>query len=84
MTNGYANGTWKKAGKTLISSVTSVIIVNFTDPKGVIWNWEWFKHMLIAIFVLTVVNEARYWKNWADNGNSSNPYIGGTQQPSGR
>jgi hypothetical protein len=71
LTNGYANGVWKKAGKTLVSSVTSVLIVNFTDPKGVIFDWPWIKHVIIAIVILTIVNEARYWKNWADNGTQS-------------
>jgi len=63
---------WKEALKTFVSSVTAVIIVNFTDPKGVTFSKEWFLHVLLAIFTLSVLNEARYWKSWADSKGEGN------------
>jgi hypothetical protein len=67
------NVLWKNAGKQAVVSVTSVIIINLADAQTARFSWPWFKHMLIAMAVLTAVNEARYWNQWAggDGGNDS-------------
>ena len=71
MQNGMANGLWKKALKTAISSVSAVIVVQFADPGQVIWTRAWFIHLGLQVAALLIFNEAVYWRNWADapNGN---------------
>lgn len=69
MTNAMANGVWRKALKKLVSSVCVVLIINFSDPKGVVFSKEWLGHVLFAMVVLVVFTEAQYWKDWADSPN---------------
>jgi len=67
MTNGFANGAGKQAFYTLVSTVAGVVLANMVDsPAPAVISWAWWKHVLIAIGFVAVVNEARYWKNWAD------------------
>jgi hypothetical protein len=58
---------WVLALKQAVSSASAVVLTNLADPGTVIFSWPWFRHMLIAMFLLTLFNEARYWKEWADN-----------------
>lgn len=58
--------TTKKSIATLVRSICAVLITNFADPKDMIFSWTWFRHVWIAIFVLTIFNEARYWQSWSD------------------
>lgn len=78
MVNAMANGIWKKALKQLVSSVTAVLIVQFSDPSSVVFSKQWFAHLGYAICILTVFNEAKYWKDWADNANGKGESDGKT------
>jgi hypothetical protein len=71
MVNALSNGVWKKALKQLVSSVCAVLIVNLTDPKGMVLSKEWLFHVIYAIVTLAVLTEAKYWKAWAE-GNGGN------------
>jgi len=66
VTNGFSNGIWRKTLKTAISSACAVIIANLADTPYPAFSWPWFRHILIGIIVLFIMNEAKYWKNWAD------------------
>lgn len=71
-----ANGVWKKALKKLVSSICAVLIMNFSDPHGIVWSKEWLLHVLAGVVILAIFTEAQYWKEWADspngNGNGEN------------
>lgn len=69
-----ANGVWKKALKKLVSSICAVLIMNFSDPHGIVWSKEWLLHVLAGVVILSIFTEAQYWKEWADspNGNGDN------------
>jgi hypothetical protein len=58
---------WQNAIKQAISAGSAVIITNLADPQTAMFSWPWFRHMLIGMFFLTLLNEARYWKQWADS-----------------
>ena len=77
MTNGFANGMWKQTVKTAVGSASSIILIHFADPQNVIFSWPWFRHFLIAVAILTIVNEAKYWKAWADSPTNGVPPNGG-------
>lgn len=83
LTNGWANGVWKKALKTLVSSVCGVILAYSPDLASASLTKVQFRHMLMSILCVAIFNEAMYWKNWADNGNgTSNKGTGnGTNTP---
>jgi len=72
MRNAMANGVWKKTVKTAVGSVTAVLLTNFSDPKGITFSTEWFRHVALACLILFVVNEAKYWKSWANSNGGSN------------
>lgn len=72
MVNALANGIWKKALKTAVSSVTAVFIVNFADPQTVLYTWQWWRHLLFGALTLLILNEAKYWKDWADSNGNGN------------
>lgn len=67
--NGWSNGMWKPALKTAVSAVSGVIIANLVDQVAgqAIISWSWWKHVLIASGTLVILNEARFWRNWADS-----------------
>lgn len=56
---------WSKALKQAVASISAVLLTNIVDPNTQILTWPWAKHMLIAMFFLTLINEARYWQEWA-------------------
>jgi hypothetical protein len=74
---------WKQALKQAVSSACAVVITNFVDSQTPVWSWPWFRHMLIGIFFLTLLNEARYWKQWADSPDDPNPPQGGAMKGMG-
>jgi hypothetical protein len=57
---------WQKAIKQAVSSASAVVITNLADQQSAVFSWPWFRHVLIAMFFLTLVNEARYWQEWAN------------------
>jgi hypothetical protein len=63
------NQTLKQALKQLISAACGVILANVVDPSSQIFSLAWLKHLGVVIFFVTLVNEARYWKSWADGPN---------------
>lgn len=63
------NATFKQALKQLVSAICGVILANVVDPSSQILSWTWAKHVGIVILFVTLVNEARYWKSWADGPN---------------
>lgn len=67
---------WQMAIKQAVSSFCAIVITNLVDPAKIVYSWPWFRHMMVAMFVLTLFNEARYWKNWADDGDPPGPQGG--------
>ncbi len=62
----------KGAVKSAVSSACALILaLPLSDPVhfnlSSVGGW---KHILTAIGVVIVVGEARFWKQWADSGNS--------------
>ena len=68
---------WKQALKQAVSSMCAVVVTNLVDSGTPIFSWPWFRHMLIGMFFLTLLNEARYWKQWADGPDSPQNGQGG-------
>ena len=54
-----------RALATAIYAFTSVVIVNFADPPYTLYSIPWLKHLFIGWFGVTVVMEARFWRQWA-------------------
>lgn len=71
---------WKQAVRTAVSSITAVIVSNMVDNPGNlnVVSWAWWRHVLIAAFAVTLLNEARYFKNWADTSEIPKGGQGGT------
>jgi hypothetical protein len=63
------NATLKMALKQLVSAISGVVLANVVDPTTQLFTLAWAKHVGIVIFFVTLVNEARYWKSWADGPN---------------
>lgn len=76
MTNGLANGYWKKSLKTGGSLSLAVFFVNCADPGHIIWSWFWWRHILFGCFGVFLFNELMYLKNWLDNSNGNDKGIG--------
>lgn len=60
----------KGAIKSAVSSATGLIIgMPIVDPEhfsvATFGGWE---HLLMAIAVVTIAGEARYWNQWANSG----------------
>ena len=66
------NIVWKQAFRQAVSSACAVVITNMVDSPTPMFSWPWFRHMLIGMFFLTLLNEARYWKQWADGPDDTN------------
>lgn len=58
--------TWRMAIKQFVSALCAVVITNVTDPQSMAFSAAWFRHLGVAMFWLTLVNEARYWQDWAN------------------
>jgi steroid 5-alpha reductase family enzyme len=63
----------KGAIKSAVSSACALILaLPLTDPMhfnlSSVGGW---KHIGAAVLVVVVVGEARFWKQWADSGNSA-------------
>ena len=71
---------WKQAIRQAVSSACAVIITNMVDSATPMFSWPWFRHMLIGMFFLTLLNEARYWKQWADGPDDPPPTQGGAMK----
>jgi hypothetical protein len=69
ITNGYANGHWKKALKTGLGLGIGVITANVVDPQRIVWTWLWWRHILIGAGVVFALNELAYLQNWLANTN---------------
>lgn len=59
------------AKKSAISAGCGVILANVIDVQQTMFSWPWCKHVLIVMFFVTIVAEARFWKQWADSGDAS-------------
>jgi hypothetical protein len=59
--------TWQMAIKQAVSSASAIVLTNIVDPEKTVFSWPWFRHMILAMCLLTLINEARYWKQWADS-----------------
>ena len=57
--------------KQAVSASSAIVVTNLVDPEKAVFSWPWFRHMLIAMFFYTLLNEARYWKEWADSSGPS-------------
>jgi hypothetical protein len=64
-----AAGAWKSA----VSSICGVVLANFVDVPQALFSWPWFRHILIAMFFVVAVSEARFWSQWANSGNHVTP-----------
>lgn len=59
--------TWQLAIKQAVSAACAIFLTNVVDPAAnYLFTWPWWKHMLVAMLIFTAINEARYWKTWAD------------------
>lgn len=69
--NATRSALLKGAIKSAVSAATGMILsLNIIDPEH--FSFQTFggwKHMLLAILIVTVVAEARFWKQWADSPN---------------
>ncbi len=62
------------AVKSAISSAAGLVLaLPVTDPQkfniSTLGGW---KHMAVVILVVVVIGEARFWKQWADSGSTTN------------
>lgn len=64
---------WRMAIKQFASAFSAVIIANVVDPETAVLTWAWTKHILVAMFFLTLINEARYIGNWASTDEPEEP-----------
>ena len=59
-------GAWKSA----VASICGVVLSNFVDVPQTLFSWPWFRHVLIAMFFVVAVSEARFWGQWAHSGDT--------------
>jgi hypothetical protein len=64
-------GAWKNA----VSSFCAVILSNVIDPQAAVISWRWARHVLVVGIIVVVINEARYWKTWADKPDDNTPVV---------
>jgi hypothetical protein len=62
-------GAWKSA----VSAICGVVLSNFVDVPQALFSWPWFRHVLIAMFFVVAVSEARFWSQWAHSGDDAAP-----------
>lgn len=53
--------------KNALSTFCGVVLGDLIDPETFIFTAKWGKHFFRYVTILIIVNEARYWKTWADN-----------------
>lgn len=65
----------KGALKSAVSAATGLIIgMPIVDPEHFNpTSFGGWAHLLAAIAIVVVVGEARYWNQWANSGNGTNP-----------
>jgi hypothetical protein len=61
--NALAGGAMKSA----VSAACGVILANFVATGNVVFSWPWFRQVIIQIFFVIVVAEARFWKQWSES-----------------
>lgn len=83
VTGGTGKLLWKKALATAVLAFTTALIVNLADPGGQVYSAEWLRHFLVAAVSVTVVMEAKYWRDWANTilGESNDSNTGSTSNP---
>ncbi len=64
MTNGLANGVWKKAGWTALSIGCGVL--SGEAIVGDLKSWHGLLHVIAVTVAAVFVAEVRYWKSYAD------------------
>ena len=57
-------GSWKSA----VGVATGALLTNLADPAYPVFSGLWWRHLLIAVGILILSTEARYWKQWAESG----------------
>jgi hypothetical protein len=54
--------------KSAVGVITGAILTNIADPAYPIVSGAWWKHLGIAVLILILTTEARYWQQWSQSG----------------
>jgi RsiW-degrading membrane proteinase PrsW (M82 family) len=66
---------WKGALKNAVSTVSGAILANIIDPQTMVFSLSWLRHITTVCIAMLVINEARYWKTWADKPDDNHPVV---------
>lgn len=67
------DATWRGAIKQGVASITGAILINYVDPLVVVYSTQWFRHIGICIVGMFIIQEAKYWNEWAGKLNGGQP-----------
>ena len=62
--NQLFQGAWKSA----VGVITGAALTNVADSAYPIFSLLWWKHLCIAVGVLLITTEGRYWNQWDNSG----------------